>query len=165
MTIHLKSDATRLSAHKRSVKACRSTGLSNRAVPRSFLTPGLWLVLAAVVFWGLQSKLSLYRPNPGPSARAAVAKLWVEPRIAVASRSQDIRPHHELPIYPAEGLQGCRAIYIAFHSFGPPAKGSEPRVVSVLPRSPPPQRHHSFSSSVRYLEPRRLLLQYVKHLG
>jgi hypothetical protein len=41
-------------------------GLSKRRVPTKLLAASLWFVAAAVVMWGFEYRLPLYRPHPGP---------------------------------------------------------------------------------------------------
>ena len=50
-------------------------------------TLGLLGLALAVVFWGLEYKVSLYHPHPNHSARVNVAKLWVEPRTAAFAKN------------------------------------------------------------------------------
>jgi hypothetical protein len=116
------------------------TVLSTCRVPTRFLTAGLWLVAAAVVLWGLEYRLSLYHPHPGPAARASIAKLWVEPRSSLctfAARSSVDDPNHDLPTYLAGTLQRCKAREFPFHLFVPPAIKVDFRIASASPRSPP----------------------------
>jgi hypothetical protein len=112
-------------------------GLSTRRVPTRLLSAGLWFVAAAVVLWGLEYRLSLYRPHPGPADRAAVAKLWVDSRSTVAVRSGVSRPTHDLPIYFAEALRCVKPTDIPFRLLAPPANSVDARSVSASPRSPP----------------------------
>jgi hypothetical protein len=62
--------------------------LWTKALP---LTLGLLGLALAVVFWGLQYKVSLYHPHPNHSARVNVAKLWVGPRTAVFAKNNCLR--------------------------------------------------------------------------
>jgi hypothetical protein len=55
------------------------------------LTLGLLGLALAVVFWGLEYKVSLYHPHPNHSARVNVAKLWVGPRTAAFAKNNCVR--------------------------------------------------------------------------
>jgi hypothetical protein len=55
------------------------------------LTLGLLGLALAVVFWGLEYKVSLYHPHPNHSARVNVAKLWVGPRTASFAKNNCVR--------------------------------------------------------------------------
>jgi hypothetical protein len=55
------------------------------------LTLGLLGLALAVVFWGLEYKVSLYHPHPNHSARVNVAKLWVGPRTVAFVKNNCVR--------------------------------------------------------------------------
>jgi hypothetical protein len=55
------------------------------------LTVSLLGLALAVVFWGLEYKVSLYHPHPNHSARVNVAKLWVGPRTAAFAKNNCVR--------------------------------------------------------------------------
>jgi hypothetical protein len=55
------------------------------------LTLGLLGLALAVVFWGLEYKVSLYHPHLNHSARVNVAKLWVGPRTAAFAKNNCVR--------------------------------------------------------------------------
>jgi hypothetical protein len=55
------------------------------------LTLGLLGLALAVVFWGLEYKVSLYHPHPNHSARVNVAKLWVGPRTSAFAENNGVR--------------------------------------------------------------------------
>jgi hypothetical protein len=55
------------------------------------LTLSLLGLALAVVFWGLEYKVSLYHPHTNHTARVGVAKLWVGPRKAVFAKSNCIK--------------------------------------------------------------------------
>lgn len=60
------------------------------------LTLGLLGLALAVIFWGLEYKVSLYHPHPHHPARVNVAKLWVGPRTAAFAKNNSLRtssPH------------------------------------------------------------------------
>ncbi len=114
-----------------------------RRVPIRLLTAGLWLVVAAVVLWGLEYRLSLYRLHRSATGRASIARLWVESkshRDALAARSPVNQPNHNFTVYLAgAGGRGGSAEF-SLHCFVKPVRAAVVRVGSVSPRSPPRAR-------------------------
>lgn len=113
---------------------------ATRRVPTRLLTAGLWLVVAAVVLWGLQYRLSLYRPHRNPAARASAVKLWVEPRShrdAFAARTPVNQPNHDFPVSLAGTVRQGGHREFPFHWFVISAYRIDVRIASVSPRSPP----------------------------
>jgi hypothetical protein len=101
------------------------------------LSAGLWFATAAVILWGFEYRLLLYRPHPSPAERAAVARLRVEPRSTDAVRLLVSASTHNPPIYFAEALRYISAPPIPFRLRAPSADSIAARVVSASPRSPP----------------------------
>jgi len=52
---------------------------------------GLVALAIAVFLWGFSYKLSLYNRSSNPTARASVAKLWIEPRSNVTAAAANKR--------------------------------------------------------------------------
>lgn len=108
------------------------------ARPLTFTLLGLAL---AVVFWGLEYKISLYHPHPNHSARVVVAKLWVGPRSAAFTKNSSVR---KCAAHPPELLRSTRS---RVNEIGPnhgiqcqeikSIPGADPLSEQRVPRAPP----------------------------
>ena len=131
------TDAQHMNAHKWRLYLAWKQSLR----PFSLALVGLAI---AVALWGYGYKLSLYHPQPTPTLRASVAKLWVgprNPRLAAASKlNTQLHRVFDSQCLPAPSLPFQLPNHTDVLVF-PLRIGSATYSNSLIPsRSPPPNR-------------------------
>jgi hypothetical protein len=101
---------------------------------------GLVVLALAIVLWGIGYKVSLYRPQPDPSARVSVAKLWVGPRKAVGFSSSTKRlalPSPNSQLIGVQNLTSPSGLDAILVSSDTPASNVRVHLLLRTLRSPP----------------------------
>jgi hypothetical protein len=102
---------------------------------------GLLGLMVAIVLWGTAYKLSLYHPNPAPSARTQVAKLWLESRVSYVVPLREIKkiPNDRTHVYALakQNLPSLVLTGVAWSADDLSKKQILTAAVSTPTRSPP----------------------------
>ena len=118
-------------------------GLSCRNRSRHRIRPipfVFWGLIAAIVIWGMEYKLSLYNQHPAPSMRVQVAKLWLENRsnFVVPARTKEIpsdRTH--LQAFAAPRQSAVSLVSVSWRPVNIAERRSPTDGLPIPSRSPP----------------------------